>query len=259
MFPTARRSFVGNKEVDIKIEEKKLCIEYNGCYWHTESRVGKNYHLDKTLAAEKHGYRLIQIFDFEWERREKQVKDFIRSALGLNEKVGARKCDIHEVPVQDAAKFLEENHIQGALRHGLNLCLGLFLGEELVALATFGKHHRGYSRWVLNRFCCRHGLTVVGGLSRLSRRARELLDADIISWADRRMSQGHGYLAAGWEIDEILEPDYFYWRNGEVVAKQSRMKSKVETPSGMTEAEHALLDGFERVWDCGKIRMILRR
>lgn len=259
LFPKAARGFVGNKEVDIKIEEKKLCIEYNGTYWHSEKKVGKTYHFDKTVMCEKHGYRLIHIFDFEWATRKLQVIDFVKSALGMNEKIGARKCVLKIVDRSEAISFISHNHIQGSITHGLNLCLGLYYKDELISVATFGKHHRGNGEWILNRFCCKHGVNVIGGLSRLSKRASETLKSDIYSWADRRFSQGTGYLASGWEISSELQPDYFYIKKGETVAKQSRMKSKMNTPAGMTEAQHAELDGLEKVWDCGKIKMIFKR
>jgi len=60
----------------------------------------------------------------------------------------------------------------------------------------------------------------------------------------------------------ILPPDYFYIdtnRQCKVISKQSRQKKKVNTPEGMTEYEHSLLDGLSRVWDCGKIRFIYRK
>lgn len=259
LFPEARRSFVGNREVDVLIPSKKIAIEYHGCYWHSEKRAGRSYHYDKMKTCESQGVRLIQIFDFEWESRRHQIMDLIKSALGVNQRVFARKCRVVTVERKKAVDFLEKNHIQGSLRHGLSLCLGLENEGRLVALATFGRHHRGREQWVLNRFCCEHGVNVVGGLSRLSKHASRILDSDLISWADLRYSQGKGYESAGWEREEILKPDYFYWKDDAVWAKQSRMKSKVGTPEGMTEAEHAELEGFERVWDCGKARYRFRR
>ena len=43
------RKLLNGKEIDIIIPEHKLCIEYNGLYYHTES-MGKtqSYHLSKT-------------------------------------------------------------------------------------------------------------------------------------------------------------------------------------------------------------------
>ena len=67
-------------------------------------------------------------------------------------------------------------------------------------------------------------------------------------------SAGGGYERAGWVTEETLKPDYFYTDLIEVISKQSRRKSAVNTPEGLTERDHALLDGLFRVYDCGKIR-----
>ena len=44
------------KEIDIYIPEKKLAIEFDGLYWHSEcEKSDKKYHLNKTLLCEKQG------------------------------------------------------------------------------------------------------------------------------------------------------------------------------------------------------------
>ena len=59
-------------------------------------------------------------------------------------------------------------------------------------------------------------------------------------------------------MEEQLKPDYFYTDGINVISKQSRMKSVVGTPEGVTEAEHAILDGLVKAYDCGKIRFVFK-
>ena len=59
-------------------------------------------------------------------------------------------------------------------------------------------------------------------------------------------------------MEEQLKPDYFYTDGAGVISKQSRMKGVVGTPKGMTEGDHALLDGLVRVHDCRKIRFVFK-
>ena len=134
-----------------------------------------------------------------------------------------------------------------------------YFNEELVATATFGKHHRDSKTWVLSRFTTKMDYTIQGILSKISKLACKELRADIVSWADYRLSTGNGYEKAGWTFEELLNPDYFYFKVGYVskacvISKQSRQKKLVKTPEGMTEKEHALKDGLVRLYDCGKIR-----
>lgn len=246
-------------ELDIYIPELRLAIEYNGAYWHSEIFRPIDYHVKKTEYCELQGIKLIQIFDHEWAVRKQQITDFLVSKKGNLPKVGARKCSISIISDKEAQTFADKYHIQGGSR-GSILCLGLIYNGELVSVCIFGKHHRQYKKIVLKRFVSKNNILVVGGLAKLSKAASEILKSDIITWADRRITDGASYKKAGWEPEEILPPDYFYIKHGKYYcSKQARRKSVVNTPANMTEREHAKIDGLHRVYDCGKIRFIYKK
>ena len=91
------QTVLGNRlELDIYIPDKKVAIEFDGLYWHSEEN-GKDasYHLNKTVECEKNGIRLIHIFEDEWNEKREIVKDRIKSILGVGQKrIFARKCSI---------------------------------------------------------------------------------------------------------------------------------------------------------------------
>jgi hypothetical protein len=257
-YPQASKFKRGGRELDILVPELNLGIEYNGLFWHNEHKVSKNYHLEKTKHFAALGIRVIHIFEHEWLRRQSQVKSFLRSALQKNEyKIGARECDFvfsnDKIEIQKAQDLLELTHIQGKATNPLYV-VNIYHKNELIGVATFGKHHRNSKDWILSRFATRANYTIQGALAKISRLACEKLQEKIISWADYRLSTGNGYLKAGWKLKELLPPDYFYHKQLQVFSKQSRQKKKVKTPSSMTEHQHALLDGLSRIYDCGKIR-----
>ena len=71
-----------DKEIDIFIPSKKIGIEFNGLYWHSESvslannsSPKKDY--EKYLEFNEAGIRLIQIFEDEWENKKEIVKSRI--------------------------------------------------------------------------------------------------------------------------------------------------------------------------------------
>jgi len=245
-------------ELDILIKEKNLAIEYNGAYWHSEAnkQIYPRYHLDKWIACKDKGMRLIQIFDFEWENRKKQVQSFIRSALNCNEiYLNARSLEFKEIPKKDANQFLDQYHILGSTN--FTKAFGLVdINEGLVALITIGKHHRGIDEFVLSRYCGKNNVTVRGGLSKLTSNALKEFN-ELTTWIDLRISNGDSWIKNGWEFIHQLSPDYFYYntKNNEIISKQSRKKSVVNTSEEMTEHEHALLDGLVRIYDCGKIKL----
>lgn len=181
------------------------------------------------------------------------LTSFLKSKID-NKTVYARKTKLVELTAKQARDFVRNRHIQGASNRTI-LGYGLELDGKLVAVASFSKHHRNNQDWVLERFACEPGITVVGGLSKLTKHAREQL-GPLTSWADRSISNGDGYLAAGWTLDGIEKSDYFYFdpAQGKVISKQARKKSSVGTPDGMTEAEHAALDGLWKIPKLGKIR-----
>ena len=252
------RSVLGNKkEVDFFIPDSALAIEYHGLKWHTEEHLGsRNYHLDKFNSANKMGLSLLQVFQHEWKDRNSQVKSFIKSKLNKNTiKVHARKCIIKPVVKKDAVKFLNDYHIQGS--GNFKEAFGAFYNGELLMLIAIGDHHRdSKSLPVLTRCVSKDNVTVVGGLSRLCKYASNTYP-EFITWIDLRWSNGDSWLANGWTKEEQLKPDYFYYHPDKktIQSKQSRAKHKLATPEGMTERDFAKAEGFERVYDCGKLRL----
>lgn len=256
-YPSARKYRKQGNELDIFIPELKLGIEYNGLYWHSARFRNNRYHLEKTQYFAKLGIQVIHIFEHEWRDRQQALKGFLRSALKKNDlKIGARACQFiwsASLKCKRRVKdFLDTYHIQGAVK--CKYVIQIIYKGELIGAATFGRHHRNSADWVLSRFCVKQDVTIQGGLAKISQVASLNLQTDLLSWADYRLSNGNGYKQAGWVQEQLLPPDYFYYKHHQAITKQSRIKSVVKTPPDMTEYEHAKLDGLERVWDCGKIR-----
>lgn len=253
------RTWIGGKpsaEIDIIVREKNIAFEMNGCKWHCEhAGRDKDYHSFKTRKMAEKGVKLLHIFDKEWHSRKFQIKSFIRSALGKNEHYFyAKECEIRKVSSEDAREFLEQYHILG--KTTMQGAFGLYFNNELMSLVTYNKHHRNTGEYLLNRYVTKAHVTVVGGLSRLSKALHKEIGT-FNTFIDLRFSDGKSWLKCGYEQVSISKPDYFYYNldGHKIIAKQSRKKSAVNTPKGMTEREHAILDGLTRIWDCGKIKL----
>lgn len=243
--------------LDVKINELKLAIEYNGDYWHSEANknISPVYHLNKYKIAKEKGYRLIQIQENEWDNRKNQIKSFLKSALGKNERIiYARNTEIKEVSKDVANEFLEKYHILGKVQH--KNAYGLYKDDELLCLITIGMHHRTNKEIVLNRFVGKEGTSVSGGLSKLVKYAKSI-HGELVTFVDLRFSNGENWIKSGWKLIKQLSPDYRYYntKNRKIISKQSRRKKAVKTPDGMTEHQHALQDGLARIYDCGKLKL----
>jgi hypothetical protein len=181
------------------------------------------------------------------------------------EKVSARACFVDlNVGQEEARAFLTENHIQGS-GSGWLRAIGLRLEGTLVSLATFCAPRRalgmrkGNDGLELSRFCSLIGVSVRGGLGRLVSSAEKELGARrIISYADRRWSDGASYLKCGFRLDHYSLPNYWYCRNDSVRLHRYGFRKgtlAVRFPNlyneSKTEKEIMKEAGYSRIWDCG--------
>lgn len=257
------RTLLGGKEVDIYIPSLKLAIEYNGLYYHCEQRIpDRKYHLQKTRLLQHQGIRLIQIFSDEWINRRSIVESKLKALVGSTTKgLYARQCEVVQLDSQTAAKFLEQNHIQGAdkSRHKL----GLYYNQQLVAVMTFsvGRQIMGSTnqpgKWELSRFATSR--RVVGAAGKLLASFRRAYDpTEIISYADRRWSVGQLYQTLGFDQVGYSAPSYWYTKDYRTRLYRYNFRKSVLVANGCDscKTEWQIMQdlGYDRIWDCGTIK-----
>jgi hypothetical protein len=261
-FEVNDRKIINGKELDIFIPSNNICIEYNGLYWHSEKYVNKDYHLNKTILCNDSGIQLIHIFEDEWLYKKDIVKSRLRNILGMiDNKIFARKCEIREVNTKEKTKFLNDNHIQGAVGSKINL--GLYYNNELVSIMTFGSFRKVLglknieNKYELIRFCNKINANVIGGASKLLKYfIGTYQPKEIISYADRRWSTGNLYDKLGFSYDHNSNPNYFYIINN---SREHRFKYRKDMliregfDKNKTEHEIMLERGIYRIYDCGTI------
>lgn len=253
------RNLIPPYEIDLYLPEYKLAIEYNGVFYHSfdrlESAEERSKHTIKYKLCKDAGIQLLQIFEGEnlgiW-------KSIIEAKLGLKKKIWARRCKIIQIKNSALVKsFLTENHIQGYVASQIQI--GLFCGEDMVALGTFLKLKDDV--WEFNRFCNRTDCVVVGGASRiLSKFIKTYSPKRIITYADLRYSTGDVYKKLGFAESHQVLPRYQYLLSGKTkllsrrrCQKKRLAKLLAKYDPNMTEAENMFNNGYRRIWDCGKI------
>ncbi|WP_316829307.1 hypothetical protein [Pedobacter aquatilis] len=164
-------------------------------------------------SAIMNGKKLIHLWEDVWLTKPQQVLFRLHSLLGKNRKIHGRKTKVAKITKPEADLFLSENHLQGAVSSRYKL--GLFLAEELIAVATFSalrkmNHTVDYKSIELIRFAVKGGYTITGGLSKLIKHVEKALNPDdIMTYADRDWSAGEAYLRLGFEQTNILKPQHF--------------------------------------------------
>jgi len=234
-----RRDIIAPKEIDMWLPEYNMGIEYHGLYHHLTSKRGK-LHREKWELAQKAGVRLVQIFEDEWLNKQDVVKNRLLAFIGKGEKRDARKLQLKNVQWGEAKKFLNATHIQGAGPVGT--AYGLYEGNDLVAVATFGKSRSGAMTGARQEGVfevLRYASTgnVRGGFTRLfAQFKKDFAPERVISYCDLRYGTGALYEKAGFTLHSITEPDYWWVPKGKIerVPRYTVQKHK------MAHADHPL-------------------
>lgn len=179
-----RPEWLKGKELDIYIPEHNLAIEYNGSSYHHSSKSSfvrpfylnkakeRKYHFNKWEDCFNNNVTLLSIYDFYWISKKEHYLSKIKHYLNLDTKVYARKCTISEITNSVAYKFYEENHIEGV---GFNYkdpkSFALIHNNNIIMCCTIGGLYNQSTKSFklkLHRISTLKGITVVGGISRLS-------------------------------------------------------------------------------------------
>lgn len=251
------RTILKGKELDVYLPEYKVAIEYNGEYWHSD-KVCSTTLLEKTEKCNVLGIKLIHIFEHEWINKKDIVVSRINSILGNNKAIYARKCKIVELQWDQCVEFLNYNHLQGAGSPS-TYNLGLLYDDTLVSLMTFSKprFNTNYD-YELVRYCSILGTNIVGGASKLLQYFTNIKKrASIISYSDIRWSNGDLYKKLGFSFSHRTKPNYFYFKNFNIVNRYKTQKHKLKKlvpehySDNLTESEIMYNAGYIRVYDCG--------
>ncbi len=254
------RLLINPYELDIVIPSQKIAIEINGNYWHSEAIACKDYHQMKTELTSKVGYKLIHLFEGEIIYRFSAVKNILQAKLTENKKIFARKTSLRNVDAKTTRDFLETHHLQGAARSSLSI--GLFRGDELLSVLTIAKARfsKKHTHEII-RFATKSGIRVVGGFSKLLKCALNQLpkNSSVVTYADRRFSDGDVYIKNGFIFDHIAQPCQWFCKGAGVLQHRSlfqkhllHKKLTIFDPT-LTAAENIKRDGWMSIWDAGHL------
>ena len=260
------RTTLNGIEIDIYLPNHKIGIEFDGLYWHSDIYKDKNYHLNKTIECEKQNIQLLHIFEDEWLYKKEIVESIIKSKLNINEnKIFGRKCEISEIDSKTCNNFLNNNHIQGSIN--CKIRIGLFYDDELVSLMTFGKKRismgnkiSAEGEYEMLRFCNKINTQVIGGASKLLNYFIKTYNPkSILTFADRRYSNGNLYKQMGFDFINNTAPNYFYFKSSEMIRHyRFKFRKDILVKEGFdpnkTEREIMAERGYLRIYDCGHMK-----
>lgn len=200
------RKLLDRLEADIWIPSKNLIIEHDGLWAHSSdhAKFKKNSGFRKWKRALEKKINLFCVFEDEWRDKRPIIESMIRHRLGVTQRrIFARNCVVKQIDNQKEAKpFLEANHIDGYVNSTASF--GLFLGNELVGVATYRTH---FTKEIeLARLAFLVDVAVVGGAQKLIKR----LPRPLVSFSNNRFGTGNVYRTLGFELTEAKKSGYFY-------------------------------------------------
>ena len=260
------RTILNDKEIDIYIPDKKIGIECNGVYWHSDKYKSKTYHYDKYIYCKQNKIQLLTIWEDQVLKKPDVIKSIILSKLGIYEnRIYARNCKIKEVKSNDAKIFIDNNHLQGYVNSLIKI--GLYYNNELVSIMTFGKKRKSLNNksknneWELYRFCNKLNTQIIGGASKLFNHFINCFHPNIIeSFSSNDISCGKLYDILG--FSKISENPGSYWyvdklynRYHRFCFRKQQLKS-LGCPDNMSEKQFMDNLGYYRIYDSGQTKFI---
>lgn len=224
----SNRSILGRQELDIVVESKKLAIEYNGLYWHSEKFIDSDYHLNKTVNANKQGYDLVHVFEDEWINKEEVVKSKILGYLGIYRHIVEDfNLEVKELNEVQTEEFLNCNSLEN---YEGNIRLGLYNNEDLIQVLIA-------EDTIIKTICAKLNTKVITDklFKYYSSNHTKITVEEDKRWLDYKY-----YQSIGFKITEETKPKYYYFYSNTRYKENEDIPDKIEP---------------HKIYDCGRIKM----
>lgn len=245
------RKIIYPYELDIYLPELNLAIEYNGLFWHSSEKKGKDIHKIKSDLCKEKGVHLIHIFEDDWNYKQNICKSILSNFINQTNQtvIYARKCIIKEVSFKDINEFLEENHLLGKST-SFSKCYGLYYNDELVSLMSFRLISKDKNRYELNRYAIKNNYRIIGGAERLFKQFIKNVNYDsIITYNDNSVFKGSIYPKLGFKYIRTNSPNYMFITRTQPNKRFSKQSIRKLNAGFKMELEEKI--GYLRVYNAG--------
>lgn len=257
------RTILDGDELDIYIPEKKIAIEFNGNYYHSELYKDVYYHQRKTIECAKKGIRLIHIFEYEW-LNEDTKKKIINMIKDHNKNVYyGRNTIIQDISDKEAQEFINKYHLQGYSKAQIKIGCYNKADMKLLGVMTLGtpRFNSNYQYEII-RLCWRNDVAVVGGIQKLFEYFKHKYNPEsVITYVNISKFKGNSYLDIGFKPANkyITEPNYIWYNlyTGDIKSRYETQKKRlIELNLGNAdETEYSIMHKYNyyRIYDAGNL------
>lgn len=242
---THERSIIAPKELDIYIPSRRIAIEFNGLYWHSEERgCNKGYHYEKWRECTKKGVQLIAVWEDDWRNRRESVEHAIEFLLEprCDTSTVAPNYDIRHITELQAKEFFDIHHIDGHLPG--ESYVGAFLDGFLVASVAYRKEG---SCAVLEQIC----------ISNILSAGIDALIETGIHWLQQQRCDSIGLITERGTVGDVLVCNSGRLQEEEELSptRSLLVSGRRVSPDGL---ESALVTDVPVIWNYGSTRWSLR-
>lgn len=243
------RRQISPKHIDIFLPEYNIGIEHNGIWHHRED---KTRHLDKLNLCNNNGIRLLQFWDYQWIQKQVICKSIIKSHLGINTRIYARKCTIVPLSYKEFSEFMMENHIHGTSKASIRY--GLTYDDTLVSVIGFSKsrYNKNYD-YELVRYANKLDTNIIGGFSKLLKHSKL---HNVISYCDLMLFSGGMYSSTGFVQLTNSKPGFSYAKGNIIKSRESMQNHKLQKvlktyDHDISASENIRANKWFKFWNCG--------
>lgn len=240
------RKILNGKEIDILIPNKRIAIEHNGIYWHSEKAgVTKGYHSGKTNSCKNQNYEMIHILEDEWLYKKSLVKNKLSYKLKKDELFYNNSRNISILEKEESKIFIIENDLYEL--QDFEYSIGIKFSEEILALITFDLS-KDNDLLIIKNFCVDPLYSPRYFSDIIDHMINTLNVNRIIAKIDKRYFDFDFF--PKFKIINTLEETYSYYKCSCRLTRNELIKQSRKAK--LNEDEFANENGWFKIWDCGK-------
>lgn len=235
-------------DIILKHNNKTIYVDVDGLYAH--STRDKQYHINKAKIYHENGIRLLQFRQDEIKSTPHIVSSMAANVLGLSKKIGARKLTVKNISAEEAAKFMNANHLMGSAK--CSTAVALCRESEPMMVVTYRRHKDGID---LVRVATKIGFQIQGGLSRLLTYIKHASKPRFIqSFVDLRYADGSSLEAIGFKRVSVTLG--WQWTDGHSTFNRLSCRANMDDRS-LSERQHAEELGWVKLYDSGQAKYVM--
>lgn len=112
------RDTISPYELDLYYPEKKIAVEFNGDYWHSEDFKSKDYHYNKFKKCFESNIILVNIFESMWDSKKEDILSYLKDLFhGISNNLSIVNSNLmnnnYPIPYMklDLSKYIEDYYI----------------------------------------------------------------------------------------------------------------------------------------------------